>query len=332
MAFFHMHMKSVSRASGRGAPGAAAYRAGERLRDERTGQLHDYQHRDDVSHAEIVIPSGLEASAPAWVSDRASLWNAAEAAEKQRNARVAREYEVALPVELSGKQRLELARSFARELSDRYRVVVDLTVHDPRPAGDPRNFHAHLLTTTREITASGLGPKAEPEWPGTRRVQHGLPSGRAELIAVRQRWAALTNQAFRAAGLDLQIDHRSLAAQGIDREPKPNIPYAAVQMERRGLRSVVADRIREEYRARVLARHEPAAARGSEPAVVMTPTDSSSSRVGLEEGRRRARDAWLQIRHNARANGPAVNRGSALETGEPLDAPRRHGRDQDHSL
>jgi len=341
MAFFHLHMKSVSRASGRGAPGAAAYRSGERLRDERTGQLHDYRHRSDVSHAEILVPSGLAGSAPAWTTDRASLWNAAEAAEKQRNARVAREYQVALPAELSASQRQTLARTFARELADRYEVVVDLTMHDPRPAGDPRNFHAHLLATIRELTTTGFGPKSQPEWNDTRRHQHGLPSARAELVAVRQRWATLTNEAFRAAGLDLRIDHRSLAAQGIDREPKPNIPYAAVQRERRGLRSEVAERIREQYLARVFARKERVLDGGRETGALIAPTDSSSLRMGLEEGRRRAREAWLEIRRSAQAgldppqidpHSSAVNRHSALEGSESQDARHGHTRDRDYSL
>jgi ATP-dependent exoDNAse (exonuclease V) alpha subunit len=284
-------MKSISRSSGGSAPGAAAYRAGERIRDERTGQLHDYSDREDVSHAEILLPAAIESSAPDWIRDRAALWNAAEAAEVRRNSRVAREYQVALPVELPADQRLALAQGFGRELADRYRVVVDLGVHGPRAAGDPRNFHAHLLTTTRELTASGLGAKAQPEWNGTKRAQHGLQANRLELIAIRERWADLTNEAFRAAGLDLRIDHRSLAAQGIDREPLPRIPYAAVQIERRGMRSEVAERIRAQYQARVSARHQASAAAAREP--------SSPPRPGIEEQQRRAREAWLQIRRTA---------------------------------
>jgi hypothetical protein len=185
-------------------------------------------------------------------------------------------------------------------------VVVDLAVHDPRPAGDQRNFHAHLLTTTREVTATGLGAKAELEWNGSRRFQHGLSTSRAELIAVRERWAVLTNAALRAAGLDLRVDHRSLAAQGIDREPTPRIPYAAVQMERRGVRSEIAERIREEYRARVAARHgiSAAAARGQGDEIAVH--GASTHRVGLEETQRHAREAWLLLRRHARlgAEGP----------------------------
>jgi ATP-dependent exoDNAse (exonuclease V) alpha subunit len=333
-------MKSISRASGRGAPGAAAYRAGERIRDERTGQLHDYSGRGDVSHAEIILPGALEASAPEWLKERAALWNGAEAVERRYDSRVAREYEVSLPVELAAEQRLELARAFSRELADRYRVAVDLTMHDPPPAGDHRNFHAHLLTTTREVTATGLGSKAEPEWRGSRRLQQGLPSSRAELTAVRERWAVLTNAAFRAAGLDLRIDHRSLAAQGIDREPIPNIPYAAVQMERRGMRSEVAERIREEYRARVLSRRELAAA-ARETGSDIGSHAASPPRVGLEEMQRLAREAWLEIRRNARLGldssqnevpGSSVSRDADLDKSQSVDVARHRARDRDFSL
>lgn len=284
MAWLYLSTTSVSRTAGRTAPGAAAYRAGERIRDERTGTLYNYSRRTDVSHKEIIVPPALEASAPEWARQRAALWNAAEAAERPRNARVAREYLVALPVELTAPQRLELARGFARELADRYRVVVDLAMHDPRPSGDPRNFHAHLLTTTRELTASGLGGKAQSEWNGTKRFQWHLRTNREELRDVRERWAALTNEAYRAASLAQRVDHRTLAAQGIDREPQPRIPYAAVQMERRGVRSEVAERIRAQYRARLMARAE---------------RSRALPQLGVEEAQRRARETWLQLRNLA---------------------------------
>ncbi|HEY4972225.1 MAG TPA: MobA/MobL family protein [Steroidobacteraceae bacterium] len=160
MAIFHLNIKSVSRGAGRSATAAAAYRAGERIRDERTGVLHNYSHRTDVSHTEILLPSALSAADCAWATQRASLWNAAERAEHQRNARVAREFQVALPAELDAAQRLALVRTFARELAERHNVAVDLAVHAPRAGGDPRNHHAHLLATSRQVTAMGLGPKA----------------------------------------------------------------------------------------------------------------------------------------------------------------------------
>jgi hypothetical protein len=186
-------------------------------------------------------------------------------------------------------QRLQLAREFSRELADRYNVAVDLAVHAPRAAGDTRNHHAHLLATSREVTAAGFGAKTGLDMASAERLRRGLLIGIAEIKAIRERWAVLSNQALAAAGLDVRIDHRSLRAQGIEREPVPQIPLASIQMERRGLRSEIAERIRARYRARVEARQAGAAARSAAP----------PSPVGLHEIRRQAREAWLQLRGQA---------------------------------
>lgn len=290
MAIFHLQIKSISRGDGRSATGAAAYRAGERIRDERTGVLHNYSRRTDVSHSEILLPSALQGADVAWAAQRASLWNAAEQVEPRRNARVAREYQVALPAELNAEQRLQLARAFSRELSDRYNVAVDLAVHAPRVTGDARNHHAHLLATSREVTAAGFGAKAGLDMASTERARRGLPVGIAEIKAIRERWEVLSNQALAAAGLEVRIDHRSLRAQGIDREPIPRIPFALIQMERRGLRSEIAERIRERYRARVEARRARRAERSG---------DRPAERLNLAQIRCRAREDWLQLRAQA---------------------------------
>ena len=289
MAIFYLQIKSISRGAGRSAPAAAAYRAGERIRDERTGVLHNHSRRTDVKHKEILLPSRLQGAGIAWAADRARLWNAAERAERQHNSRVAREYQVALPAELDAAQRLELARSFSRELADRYNVAVDLAVHAPRPGGDARNHHAHLLATSREITPLGFGAKAGLDMQSVERRRRGLPAGIAEIKATCERWAVLSNQALAAAGLQVRIDHRSLRAQGIDREPLPRIPLAAIYMERRGLRSEIAEHIREGYRARVQARLARAAQRSAAPAQAHD----------LDAVRRQAREAWLQLRAQA---------------------------------
>ena len=220
MAIFHMQINTVSRSSGRNAPASAAYRAGERIRNERTGALYDHRNRRDVLHKEIVLPARL-GTPPSWAQDRASLWNAAERIESRQNSRVAREYMVALPAELSASARVSLARSFSLEIAERYGVAVDLAVHAPRPFGDPRNFHAHLLTSTREVRPEGFGAKAGLDMNGTVRAELGLPTGRQEFAALRQRWAELVNEHLQAAHLEWRVDARSLAAQGIDREPLP---------------------------------------------------------------------------------------------------------------
>src|SRR3546814_11234739 len=99
----------------------------------------------------------LPTDAPEWAADRERLWNAAELAETRKNATVAREYEIALPVELSADERRELALGLAREISERHGVAVDVSIHAPGREGDQRNHHAHLLTTPRRLGPEGLG-------------------------------------------------------------------------------------------------------------------------------------------------------------------------------
>lgn len=112
MAIFHLSVKTVSRSAGRSATAAAAYRAGCKITDERTGEIHDYTRKGGVESAAVILPD----NAPEWARDRAQLWNAAEQAEKRKNSTVAREFEIALPAELSPAEREKLAHDFAREL------------------------------------------------------------------------------------------------------------------------------------------------------------------------------------------------------------------------
>jgi ATP-dependent exoDNAse (exonuclease V) alpha subunit len=306
MAVYFLNMKIFGRAGGSSAASAVAYRAGERIRDERTGRTYDHSERQDVMHKEIVLPSRFAGEEMAWARDRAGLWNAAESAETRKNARVAREYLVALPVELSPPQRLGLVRGFSQELSNRYGFAVDFAIHAPRdfPGSDPRNFHAHLLATTREVTVEGLGAKTTLDMSDRRRRELGLPPAINELLHVRERWAAITNEALQEAHIASRVDHRSLETQGIDREPRPQIPRAAFEMERHGYRSVVADRMREEHQARVQARLERSASREAripaEPAVAQATAKAATKPQSLEDIRREARENWLRMRQSQR--------------------------------
>ena len=155
MATYHLSAKTISRSHGRSATAAAAYRSGARIIDERTGLIHDYQRRRGVEASLLILPDG----APDWASDRARLWNAAEWAETRKNSTVAREFEIALPAELDAEQRQRLAADFARELVLRHGCAVDVAIHRPGRAGDSRNHHAHILLTTRRLTAAGFGAK-----------------------------------------------------------------------------------------------------------------------------------------------------------------------------
>src|SRR5690606_738291 len=147
MAIYHLSVKPVSRGVGRSATAAAAYRSASQVADRTTGQVFDYTRKSGVEHSEIVLPTQAAQRDIHWPRDREQLWNAAEEAEKRKDARVAREYEVALPHELSRQQRLELVRDFSQEIANRYGVAVDFAIHKPHREGDDRNHHAHVLTT-----------------------------------------------------------------------------------------------------------------------------------------------------------------------------------------
>ncbi len=302
MAQFYLQISSIARAAGRRATAAAAYRSGERIRDERTAEVINFSSRRDVLHTEIFLPSQFAAVEAAWARNRERLWNTAEHAEKRHNSRVAREYQVTLPVELDSARRIVLARAFAQEMADRYKVAVDLAVHEPRADGDARNFHAHLLTTTREVTPTGLGAKVGLDMPPQERRRRGLSDHRQEYVNVRERWAILTNAALREANIDARVDHRSLAAQNIDRVPLPAIPLMHLKMERRGLQSELAERLRADYRDRVARRLEKGAARegrldgATAQRVSQKAAAAAAPPQDVEEIKRRAREAWVQLR------------------------------------
>lgn len=211
MSIMFVKIRSVSRGTGGSAVAKAAYIARERLRDERTGTLYDYRATPGLEHAEILVPAGADPESATWTRDRASLWNAAEAAETRANARVGREYTVSLPHELPSEQRGALAREFAQSLANRYSTVVDLAVHGPTLRGDPRNYHAHILTTTRELTPDGLGRKTAIELNNTTRYERGLPRIDEEFRILRTEWAERANEKLRDAGLEARLEPRSRA-------------------------------------------------------------------------------------------------------------------------
>src|SRR5690606_30214004 len=159
------------------------------------------------------------------------LWNAAETAEPRKDARVAREFEIALPHELDAEQRLELTREFARELANRYGAAVDIAIHEPHGtvgvssgaggagSGDIRNHHAHLLMTTRMVNAEGLGEKTHIERENKWLLSNGLPTSHMQLRDIRQNWELGANRHLEKAGLDVPIDHRSHSERGLELEP-----------------------------------------------------------------------------------------------------------------
>ncbi len=199
MAIFHLHVKNISRGDGRSAVAAAAYRAGETLPNAVEERESAFGGRRDVLHAEIVCPEG---AAP-WMADRAALWNGVEAAERRKDARLAKEIEASLPRELPPKAWLELCRNLAAHYA-KQGFVADFAIHDD---GSAHNPHVHVLLTTRVVAAGGFGGKIRSA------------DGRQFVEEARVLWAKLVNEALGSAGLGISVDPRSHAVAGIEREP-----------------------------------------------------------------------------------------------------------------
>lgn len=219
MAIYHLSVKTISRSAGRSATAAAAYRAAVEIADERTGEVHDYRRKGGVESAELVLPAG----SPEWAADRAALWNAAEQAEKRKNSTVAREFEIALPAELSPDELQRLARDFARELVERHGCAADVTLHAPGKGGDHHNHHAHILLTTRRLTPEGFSEK-------TRELDDRKTK---EIDGWRERFASLQNERLRENGIEARVDHRSHAERGIETAPTLHLGPGATGYERR---------------------------------------------------------------------------------------------------
>lgn len=214
MAISYMNMQVMGRSSGRSAVAAAAYRSGNTLTHEATGQVFDYSRKEDIYHAEIMAP----AHAPAWMRDREQLWNGVEATEKRKDAQLAREWLVALPAELSPEQNRDLLRGYVQqEFVDRG-MVADMSLHDM----ESHNPHGHVMLTMREIEGEGFGKKNR-EW-----------NNKPMVYGWREAWADHCNAALEDSGSSARIDHRTLQAQGIDRKPGVHLGYAAHGMLERG--------------------------------------------------------------------------------------------------
>ncbi|MGP5070671.1 MobA/MobL family protein [Psychrobacter faecalis] len=239
MAIFIASTKSISRGKGQSAVASASYRAGVELEDKRYGKTHDYSKKHGVMSADIIFPTAL-AAANADI-DRSDLWNKAEAAEKRKDARVAREWLVNLPYELNEQERKELAHSFAQTLADRYGTIADCAIHQPTQkeidrGADPRNFHAHIMFTTRTAALDDnneiiLTDKASIELSDNKRRSLGMARVSHEITDVRQIWEQIANEKLAEHDHKL-IDSRSYAAQGIDIEPQLKMGSVATKLER----------------------------------------------------------------------------------------------------
>ena len=246
MAIYHLSTKPISRSSGRSAVASIAYRAGIAITDERLGKTYDYTKRHGVLWTGLATPNDVKV-------DRNELWNLAEKSENRSNSRTAREIVINIPHELmQGDQGTGnmLAHEFASQLSKKYQVAVDVAVHAPDKQGDNRNFHAHLLLTTRKIELDRNGnikltDKSQLEMSNTQLKQAGLLSNQDELKEIRKAWADLTNEYLAEHGIDERIDHRSHKDRGLDTLPTVKMGWQATELERQGIRTDVGDKNRD---------------------------------------------------------------------------------------
>ena len=215
MAIYHLSMKIISRSSGYSAVASAAYRSGSLMLDERTGLTHDYTRKSGVAEAVILTP----ATAPAWCTNRAELWNAVEKAERRKNSQLAREIELAIPHELPQDAARETVLAFVRENFVSQGMIADVAFHHM----DKTNPHAHIMLTTRAVGPAGFGGKVR-DW-----------NDRTHAETWRASWADHANRALANAGYQEEIDHRSYERQGLEKTPGIHLGKSACAMETRGI-------------------------------------------------------------------------------------------------
>lgn len=251
MAIYHYNMQMIKRSEGRNAVACAAYRSGETLVDESTGFTKDYP-RDVQPIAFILAPK----NAPTWVYDRQKLWSEVEKVEKRKDSQLAREINIALPVELSNEQQEKLVREFVSDNFVSNGMIADVAIH----RDDINNPHFHVMLTTRHIDENGFGKKAR-EWnPSFKNVQNGrgFVAETNTIIHAREMWAKYANQSLADAGIKQRITHLKLEDGTLKLIPTKHLGPTANAMEKRGIRTDVGDLNREikKHNAEVLSFHE----------------------------------------------------------------------------
>lgn len=242
MAITHFTPQLISRGDGRSVVAAAAYRHCARMENEREGRVLDFSNKPDLVHEEFVLPVDAPAWATTMVSGRPAsscsglFWNKVEMSETRKDAQLAKEYILALPVELTTSQNIDLVRAFvATEISARG-LIADWAYH-----GAPGNPHVHLMTNLRPLTQAGFGAKkvavvdenGEPLRTAKGQIRYELWAGdKHDFLALRDAWLAAQNMHLTRAGHDVRVDGRSYAERGIDLKGAPHVGVAAKNIDR----------------------------------------------------------------------------------------------------
>ncbi|MEM7147488.1 MAG: MobA/MobL family protein [Verrucomicrobiota bacterium] len=252
MAIYRLEAKIIGRRAkdkaGKVIPGKqvsmlakAAYRSGEKLKDEARDKSFNYTARSqEVVHTEILAPEG----APDWMHEsrereagtdigrarRERLWNTIETVEKRKDSQLAREFVISLPIELNREQQIKAIRSWSEQELVSQGFVIDIALHRSKDGNNP---HAHVLATMRPVEGDGFGKKPTNNGKFNGRGRAGL-GAKQDLKFWRTSWEKVANDSLADAERKERIDHRSLKDQGIDRLPQPKIGPEATGMKKRG--------------------------------------------------------------------------------------------------
>lgn len=196
MAIYSFKMENISRGEGKSSVASAAYRHRKVFTDNRTGDIHGRKtaHKKDLAFAQIYAP---EHTPPDLIINSETLWNAVEASEKRKDARLAKEFKIALPAELTPEQSIELTAAFVLEHFTKKGIIADVVIHDI----SGHNPHIHIMGTTREVLSTGFGKKVR-EWdkPET-------------LDSCRKGWQDFCNEFLEKYEHEARVDHRSIRVQ-----------------------------------------------------------------------------------------------------------------------
>ncbi len=195
MAIYHYSAQIIKRTQGRSAVAAAAYRSAQKIEDLRLGETFNYSHKNGVDYSLILAPE----NAPEWVTNRAELWKKVELFEKRKDAQVSREFNAALPTELSRDQQISLAMIHAKRFVQ-LGMIADVNFHDLHS----HNPHFHLQLTLRKIQDNTFSKKKNREW-----------NSKKQLEQWRKEWAEDINKALKDAGYPIEVSEKSLIDQGI---------------------------------------------------------------------------------------------------------------------
>jgi ATP-dependent exoDNAse (exonuclease V) alpha subunit len=246
MAQFSMRVLVVKRSKAQSVMASAAYRAGEKLWDERQGVWHDFRHKSTgVIHKEMLFP----ADSPAWVQgiSREKFWLAVDASESRRDAQTARDVRLMIPREIPESDRVKLVRDFVLQHFVSKGMVADVCWHNTIASDGKEQPHAHILLTMRPLSAEGFGLKSRHEYiadPSGRTHKDGRPvmiesnpdswNSAAYYEKCREGWENTANAALERAGSAERIDRRSLLARGLARIPQPYMGLALKLAELKG--------------------------------------------------------------------------------------------------